>query len=116
MPVKPGSGTSSSSPFIPYLKSLILGVEIDYRRRISLHELTSRLRVRRSSPNLVGNTMVICSEIKQVRVHITAFCWLWKELVPGNESYAIVEFAPYQKVPTEKRKPDARNATIEKGT
>lgn len=36
--------------------------------------------------------------------------------VPGNESYAIVEFAPYQKVPTEKRKPDARNATIEKGT
>ncbi|KIK00982.1 hypothetical protein K443DRAFT_582423 [Laccaria amethystina LaAM-08-1] len=32
----------------------------------------------------------------------------------GNESYAIVEFAPYQKVPTEKRKPDVRNATIEK--
>jgi len=32
----------------------------------------------------------------------------------GNESYAIVEFAPYQKVPSEKKKPDARNATIEK--
>ena len=63
--------------------------------------------------------MAICSEIKQVRVHVTAFLQdggLWKELVPGNESYAIVEFAPYQKVPTEKRKPDARNATIEKGT
>ncbi|TFK25417.1 hypothetical protein FA15DRAFT_357273 [Coprinopsis marcescibilis] len=32
----------------------------------------------------------------------------------GNESYAIVEFAPYQKVPSEKRKPDNKNATIEK--
>lgn len=31
----------------------------------------------------------------------------------GNESHAIVEFAPYQKVPSEKKKPDARNATIE---
>ncbi|KAF9467695.1 Smg-4/UPF3 family-domain-containing protein [Collybia nuda] len=31
----------------------------------------------------------------------------------GNESHAVVEFAPYQKIPTEKRKPDARNATIE---
>lgn len=33
----------------------------------------------------------------------------------GNESQAVVEFAPYQKVPTEKKKADARNATIEKG-
>ncbi|KAF7762247.1 hypothetical protein Agabi119p4_8840 [Agaricus bisporus var. burnettii] len=32
----------------------------------------------------------------------------------GNESYAVVEFAPYQKVPGEKKKPDSRNATIEK--
>ncbi|KAH6891765.1 Smg-4/UPF3 family-domain-containing protein [Coprinopsis sp. MPI-PUGE-AT-0042] len=32
----------------------------------------------------------------------------------GNESYAIVEFAPYQKVPPEKKKPDNKNATIEK--
>ncbi|TFK32063.1 Smg-4/UPF3 family-domain-containing protein, partial [Crucibulum laeve] len=32
----------------------------------------------------------------------------------GNESQAVVEFAPYQKVPAEKKKPDARNATIEK--
>lgn len=31
------------------------------------------------------------------------------------ESQAVVEFAPYQKVPTEKKKPDGRNATIEKG-
>lgn len=37
------------------------------------------------------------------------FCFL------GNESHAIVEFAPYQKVPSEKKKPDARNATIENG-
>ncbi|RDB17122.1 Regulator of nonsense transcripts UPF3 [Hypsizygus marmoreus] len=32
----------------------------------------------------------------------------------GNESQAVVEFAPYQKVPSEKKKVDARNATIEK--
>ena len=57
------------------LQSLILGLEIDYRRRISPHELTSRSRLRRSSPNLAGNTMVICFEIKQVRVHVIAFYW-----------------------------------------
>jgi regulator of nonsense transcripts 3 len=33
----------------------------------------------------------------------------------GNESYAVVEFAPYQKVPPEKKKADARSGTIEKG-
>lgn len=33
----------------------------------------------------------------------------------GTESYAIVEYAPYQKVPGEKKKPDSRHATIEKG-
>lgn len=34
---------------------------------------------------------------------------------PGNESIAVVEFAPYQKIPTEKKKVDSRIATIEKG-
>jgi len=33
----------------------------------------------------------------------------------GNEARAIVEFAPYQKIPSDKKKPDARNGTIEKG-
>ncbi|KAG6857241.1 hypothetical protein H0H87_007660 [Tephrocybe sp. NHM501043] len=32
----------------------------------------------------------------------------------GNEYTAIVEFSPYQKVPSDKKKVDARNATIEK--
>ncbi|KAJ7451620.1 Smg-4/UPF3 family-domain-containing protein [Mycena latifolia] len=32
----------------------------------------------------------------------------------GNESYAVVEFAMYQKVPPEKKKIDARSGTIEK--
>ncbi|KAG8216154.1 Smg-4/UPF3 family-domain-containing protein [Butyriboletus roseoflavus] len=31
----------------------------------------------------------------------------------GNESHAVVEFAPFQKVPTEKKKADARNNTID---
>ena len=33
----------------------------------------------------------------------------------GNESIAVVEFAPFQKIPTEKKKVDSRIATIEKG-
>ncbi|KAF8558615.1 hypothetical protein OG21DRAFT_1080389 [Imleria badia] len=32
----------------------------------------------------------------------------------GNESHAIVEYAPFQKVPAEKKKNDARNNTIDK--
>ncbi|KAF8803356.1 hypothetical protein BYT27DRAFT_7051397, partial [Phlegmacium glaucopus] len=32
----------------------------------------------------------------------------------GAEFQAVVEFAPYPKIPSEKRKPDNRNATIEK--
>ncbi|KAG1900207.1 Smg-4/UPF3 family-domain-containing protein [Suillus fuscotomentosus] len=32
----------------------------------------------------------------------------------GNESQAVVEFAPFQKIPSEKKKTDARNATIDK--
>ncbi|KAG9308281.1 Smg-4/UPF3 family-domain-containing protein [Chiua virens] len=32
----------------------------------------------------------------------------------GNESYVVVEFAPFQKVPSEKRKADARTNTIDK--
>jgi len=33
----------------------------------------------------------------------------------GNETQAVVEFAPYQKVPLERKKPDTRHATIEQG-
>ncbi|ETW77358.1 hypothetical protein HETIRDRAFT_436258 [Heterobasidion irregulare TC 32-1] len=32
----------------------------------------------------------------------------------GNEFQAVVEFAPYQKIPLEKKKADSRNGTIEK--
>lgn len=34
----------------------------------------------------------------------------------GNESIAVVEFAPFQKVPNEKKKADSRAGTIEKGS
>lgn len=33
----------------------------------------------------------------------------------GNEHFAIVEFAPFQKVPQERKKPDARVGTINQG-
>ncbi|KAG2361050.1 Smg-4/UPF3 family-domain-containing protein [Suillus spraguei] len=36
--------------------------------------------------------------------------------VAGNESQAVVEFAPFQKIPSEKKKADARNATIDKAS
>ena len=34
----------------------------------------------------------------------------------GNEAQVVLEFSPYQKVPTEKTKADNRIATIEEGT
>lgn len=33
----------------------------------------------------------------------------------GNEGRAYVEFAPFQKIPREQRKPDAKQGTIEEG-
>ncbi len=36
-------------------------------------------------------------------------------LLQGNESQAVVEFAPYQKLPLDKKKVDSRNATIDQG-
>lgn len=33
----------------------------------------------------------------------------------GNETFAIVEFAPFQKVPQERKKQDARMGTIQQG-
>lgn len=36
-------------------------------------------------------------------------------IVSGNESFAVVEFAPFQKIPSEKRKADPRMGTIEQG-
>ena len=65
--------------------------------------------------------MAICSEIKRVRLsdHLSLPA-LSPRLIPslligvGNESTAVVEFAPYQKIPTEKKKTDARSGTIEK--
>lgn len=49
-----------------------------------------------------------CSHVHPIGITFTMVC-------AGNESQAIVEFAPFQKVPAEKRKPDARNNTIDKG-
>ena len=37
------------------------------------------------------------------------------KVTAGNEFQAVVEFAPYQKVPSEKKKVDVRAGTIEKG-
>lgn len=34
---------------------------------------------------------------------------------PGEESVAVVEFAPYQKIPSEKKKADGRVGTVEQG-
>jgi hypothetical protein len=56
-----------------------------------------------------------CLEIKKVSVRSDGYMHD-PTVKPGNESYAIVEFAPYQKIPTEKKKADNRNGTIEKGS
>jgi Smg-4/UPF3 family len=66
--------------------------------------------------HLAADTMDMCLEIKQVgQYKILCISLVYKMLYVGNESQAVVEFAPYQKVPSEKKKADARTATIEKG-
>lgn len=58
--------------------------------------------------------MVMYLETKQVKI-FPLMNGSYSDYRSGNESQAVVEFAPYQKIPTEKKKVDARNATIEKG-
>lgn len=61
--------------------------------------------------------MVISSEISKVRRPLIIYAILCC-LIPlygGNESQAVVEFAPNQKVPPEKKKVDTRHATIQQG-
>ena len=55
--------------------------------------------------------------IKLVRVFIeSGLLFARSHVFVGNESIAIVEFAPFQKIPTAKGKVDSRMGTIEKGT
>jgi hypothetical protein len=74
--------------------------------------------MRPSSLFSVANTTGISSEIKKVydflskcTAVVMKCVWPWT----GSEWQAVVEFAPYQKMPPEKKKVDNRNATIEKG-
>lgn len=62
--------------------------------------------------------MAINSLIKLVecQYELQNLCIMIWSLGPGNENYAVVEYAPYQKIPGEKKKLDTRHATIEKGT
>lgn len=56
--------------------------------------------------------------IPHPEIHIDGsptFCFFLGGGTSGNESHAVVEFAPFQKVPAEKKKVDARNNTIDKG-
>ena len=60
--------------------------------------------------------MDICSGTRLVRLLVRTFCVSEDDWVlSGNESIAVVEFAPFQKVPNEKKKVDSRAGTIEKG-
>ena len=45
----------------------------------------------------------------------TRRCLSFSLTYTGKESHAVVEYAPFQKVPAEKKKTDARNNTIDKG-
>lgn len=59
--------------------------------------------------------MAMFSEISKVCILSEITHHTFSNTWTGVESQAVVEFAPYPKIPTEKRKPDTRNATIEKG-
>jgi len=66
--------------------------------------------------------MAIYSNIKQVCIFVTSLIFSMPGAhngvadTQGNESQTVVEFAPYQKLPLEKKKVDSRNATIDQGT
>ena len=65
--------------------------------------------------------MAIYSKIKQVCLFLTCLFFSIPGAhnvadTQGNESQTVVEFAPYQKLPLEKKKVDSRNATIDQGT
>jgi regulator of nonsense transcripts 3 len=83
-------------------------------RRTSLHAHILPSRMSNSSHCSAENTMAIFSEIKMV-VSYDSVVEPALIIIKGNESQAVVEFAPYPKIPTEKKKVDARVNTIEKG-
>jgi len=65
--------------------------------------------------------MAIYSKIKQVCLFLNSLIFSMPgthdvAITQGNESQAVVEFAPYQKLPLEKKKVDSRNAAIDQGT
>ena len=59
--------------------------------------------------------MVIAFKINQVLQIVSSVYWYIANAMIGNESIAVVEFAPFQKIPPERKKVDPRAGTIEGG-
>ncbi|THG98105.1 hypothetical protein EW145_g7482 [Phellinidium pouzarii] len=72
-----------------------------------------KIRKKYNKENLPSRAYIAFRSADQLAVFSQAYDGHTFRDKAGNESYAVVEFAPHQKVPPEKRKPDPRNDTIE---
>ena len=94
-----------------------VNITSEWTRKTFLRVPTSLSKHRSKWLYSVVNMMAINSLIKLVECRYklqSLYIIIWS-LGPGNENYAVVEYAPYQKIPGEKKKLDTRHATIEKG-
>ena len=93
-----------------------MGAMIGYIRRIFRLALILHSRRRSRSHCSVVNTTAIFLGIRMVYDLVMLSRNVSKgRIETGVESQAVIEFAPYQKIPPEKKKIDGRNGTIEKG-
>ncbi|KAF9078390.1 Smg-4/UPF3 family-domain-containing protein [Rhodocollybia butyracea] len=73
-----------------------------------------KFRSRVNKENIASRAYIVFKDEEQLALFSREYDGHLFRDKSGNESQAVVEFAPYQKVPPEKKKPDARNGTIEK--
>ncbi|KAI5121911.1 hypothetical protein M0805_000240 [Coniferiporia weirii] len=72
-----------------------------------------KIRKRYNKENVSSRAYIAFRKAEQLAIFSQAYDGHVFRDKAGNESYAVVEFAPHQKVPPEKKKVDPRNGTIE---
>ncbi|TRM66901.1 Smg-4/UPF3 family-domain-containing protein [Schizophyllum amplum] len=73
-----------------------------------------KLRTRPDKENVPSRAYIVFKTVEQVAAFGREYDGHLFRDKAGNEFQAVVEFAPYQKVPSDKKKVDARAGTIEK--
>nr|GAT49282.1 predicted protein [Mycena chlorophos] len=73
-----------------------------------------KLRKRLNKENISSRAYILFKTEEQLALFAREYDGHLFRDKAGNEAYAVVEFAPYQKVASEKKKVDARSGTIDK--